>query len=85
MVLPLRAAALRERLCIDMYPMIFRGRMRLCWGWLIIAVSPGISRWLCMGRGARLYLTYQNERLGDGIRKLTADMGERHAHRVRCV
>ena len=24
--------------------------------------------------GARLYLTYQNERLGDGIQKLTADM-----------
>ena len=26
------------------------------------------------GAGARLYLTYQNERLGDGIQKLTADM-----------
>ncbi len=57
-----------------MYPIDLSGKNAVVLG---VANHRSIAWHIALalhGAGARLYLTYQNERLGDGIRKLTDGM-----------
>ena len=63
-----------ERRCGDMYSIDLSGKNAVVLG---VANHRSIAWHIAQAlhsAGANLYLTYQNERLGDGIRKLTDEM-----------